>query len=125
MSVDRTQIQPENYLMKVSTRDQAVKLEQRPQGPDAGRYNPKPENYMSRFPCIVDLDRSGEVTRDTFIPKPQHAENPSVSCHRLHSELVALKELIRSPSKKIQDDLAALQRPKMSRESSAKATLPK
>ena len=80
---------------------------------------------MSRFPCIVDLDRGGEVTRDTFIPKPQHAENPSVSCHRLHSELVTLKELIRSPNKKIQEDLAALQQPRMSRDSSSKPTLPK
>lgn len=79
---------------------------------------------MSRFPCIVNLDKQEKIDRDAFIPKPQFAENPSVSCNRLSHELMTLKELITSPSKKITDNLAQLQRPKL-RDSNSKPALPR
>ena len=107
--IDKSQSQPENYLMKVATRDQANQGNGKPQGTDAGRYNPiKP----TRLPYIADFGRGGGADRGAFLPKAQYDENPAVSCCRLSHELDNLRELIQSPSKRINESLATLQRPK-------------
>ena len=79
---------------------------------------------MARFPCIVDLDKQEKIDRDAFLPKAQFDLNPSVSCNRLSHELTTLKDLINHPSKKITDNLAQLQRPKL-RDSHSKPALPR